>query len=77
MDGGGTYKKGGLWSVFKCCTRHSFTLALGECCGVPGILTLMSREGELERKWKIVGWIFAAIALVIVAGPQILALITG
>lgn len=32
----------------------------------------MSRESELERKWKMVGWIFAAIALVIVAGPQIL-----
>jgi len=36
----------------------------------------MSRESELERKWKMVGWIFAAIALVIVAGPQILNLFT-
>ena len=36
----------------------------------------MSRESELERKWKMVGWIFAAIALVVVAGPQILDLFT-
>jgi hypothetical protein len=37
----------------------------------------MSRNEELERRWKMIGWIFAAIALVIVAGPQIIDLFTG
>lgn len=32
---------------------------------------------DLERIWRIVGWVFAAVALVIVAGPQILALFRG
>lgn len=32
---------------------------------------------DLERMWRRIGWIFAAIALVIVAGPQILALFRG
>jgi hypothetical protein len=32
---------------------------------------------DLEKIWRIVGWVFAAVALVIVAGPQILALIRG
>ena len=32
---------------------------------------------DLERIWRIVGWVFAAVALVIVAGPQILALLRG
>lgn len=32
---------------------------------------------DLEKIWRRVGWLFAAIALVIVAGPQILQLIRG
>jgi membrane protein YdbS with pleckstrin-like domain len=32
---------------------------------------------DLEKIWRIVGWVFAAVALVIVAGPQILALFVG
>lgn len=32
---------------------------------------------DLEKIWRIVGWAFAAVAVVIVAGPQILNLFRG
>jgi len=38
---------------------------------------MSDKPRDLEKTWRIVGWVFAAIALVIVAGPQILALIQG
>ena len=31
-------------------------------------------KSPLVTKWRMVGWILAAVAVVIVAGPQILAL---
>jgi hypothetical protein len=29
------------------------------------------------RLWRIVGWVFLVIAIVVVAGPQLLDLVTG
>jgi hypothetical protein len=38
---------------------------------------MVDKSRDLEKAWRTVGWVFAAVALVIVAGPQILALFRG
>ena len=76
MDGGWAYEERCLRGVFECCASHYPRVVSPIARGYLAYFFTMSRDSELERKWTIVGWIFAGIALVIVAGPQILALIT-
>jgi hypothetical protein len=37
--------------------------------------TMTDRDQRHARLWRVVGWVAAAIAIVVVAGPQILDLV--
>jgi hypothetical protein len=37
----------------------------------------MEQNEKYAKAWRTAGWIFLAVAIVVVAGPQILDLITG
>jgi len=36
-----------------------------------------NKDAQNARMWRIIGWVIAAVAVVVVAGPQVLALLSS